>query len=72
MNTKLLKPREFKDGAHWIVRTDYPDYCAAGETLEGARAAFWQGLAQTLWLQWREFGRISLGRRAPSASAESQ
>jgi hypothetical protein len=45
----LDEPREFQDGADWIVQLDHPDYVAAGATLDEARFNFWKGLAMTFW-----------------------
>jgi hypothetical protein len=45
----ISMPREFQDGAHWVIQTDYPDYAAAGDTAEEARLNFWKGLAMTFW-----------------------
>jgi hypothetical protein len=60
--TKLVR-----DGQHWIMTCDYPDYSAAGKTKAEARCNFWQGLALSMWTQWLMFGQVKFGRKpAPS------
>jgi hypothetical protein len=47
----LIRPTEYQDGDIWIVETKDPDYIACGHSVEEARAGYWFGLAQTLWVR---------------------
>lgn len=41
-------PSTKQDGRYWLVGSDEPDYCAAGNTLDEAKLNYWEGLARTL------------------------